>query len=60
MTIRQVYPSNVASLPPFYEKKSHQNFDCNRGVDMYFSRVHVNVYKYFVSVEALLASESGK
>ena len=35
-TKRQVNPSDVASFPPLHEKRSRQNFDCNRGDYMYF------------------------
>ena len=27
---------DVSSFPPYYEKKSRQDFDCNRGIYMYF------------------------
>ena len=35
-TKRQVYHSDVFSFPPLHEKKSRQEFDCNRGSYMYF------------------------
>ena len=35
-TKRQVYPADVSSSLPLREKKSHQDFDCNRGIYMYF------------------------
>ena len=33
---RQVHPSDVSSFPPLHEKNLAKNFDCNRGVYMYF------------------------
>ena len=33
---RQVHPSDVSSFPPLQEKKSCSDFDCNRGIYMYF------------------------
>ena len=35
-TKRQVYPSDVSSFLPLHEKISRQDFDCNRGIYMYF------------------------